>query len=46
MHRIHYKAPQLHTSIHNEHILYTQHIDRLHESNPSLAFVLKRIWAV
>ena len=26
--------------------IYTQHIDRLHESNPSLAFVLKRIWAV
>ena len=46
MHKIHYKAPQLHTSICNEHILYTQHIDRLHDSNPSLAFVLKRIWAV
>ena len=51
MHRIHYKAPQLHisrlhTSIHDEDILYTQHIDCLHESNPSLAFVLERIWAV
>ena len=46
MHRIHYKAPWLHTSIHDEHILYTWHINCLHESNPSLAFMLKRIWAV
>ena len=46
MHKIHYEAPWLHTSICNKHILYTQHIDHLHESNPSLAFTLKRIWAV
>lgn len=44
IHRVHYGAPRLCTSIRTEGILYTHHIGCLLESDPPLASELTRLW--
>ena len=43
--QINHKAPQLCTSIHDEHQLYTHHIECLQELDPVLASELMRVYA-
>lgn len=46
IHRINYEAPQLCTFIRDKHQLFTYHINRLLDTDPTLASELYRVYAM